>query len=66
MARAPSIIRQQEVTRALRAAKAAGLIVSAFEVDPQTGKITVSTAATGNVSPPKMAGAEPPEAGIIL
>lgn len=44
MTRVSSNVRQQDVTRALRAARAAGLAISGFEVDPATGKITVNTA----------------------
>jgi hypothetical protein len=35
--------RQQELTRALRAARAAGLEVSGYEIDPDSGKITINT-----------------------
>jgi hypothetical protein len=35
--------RQQDVTRALRAAREAGLEVSSYEVDLVAGKITVMT-----------------------
>jgi hypothetical protein len=43
MPRGP-IFRQADVTRALRAARAAGLEVAGYEIDPTTGKITVTTA----------------------
>jgi hypothetical protein len=38
-----SPFRQVDVTRALRAAKAAGLDVSAVEIDPATGRIVIRT-----------------------
>jgi hypothetical protein len=41
----PAIVRQQDITRALRAARAAGLEVAGYEVDPVTGKIIVNTIA---------------------
>jgi hypothetical protein len=41
----PSIFRQQDVTRALRAAKSAGLCVAGYEIDPATGRILVNTGA---------------------
>jgi hypothetical protein len=43
MTRRPCTIRQADVTRALRAAAAAGLQVTGFNVDVHTGKIEVVT-----------------------
>jgi hypothetical protein len=40
MARTPSIFRQQDVTRAFRAAKAAGVRVARVEID-RDGKIVI-------------------------
>ena len=43
MARAPSTFRQRNVTKALKAASAAGLRITGYKIDPQTGKIEVVT-----------------------
>jgi hypothetical protein len=43
MARAPAIFRQQDVTRAFRGAKAAGVRVARVEID-RDGKIVIVTA----------------------
>ena len=40
---------QADVSRALRGAKGAGLVVQGYEVDPCTGKITVKTGSTGSI-----------------
>jgi hypothetical protein len=41
--------RQQDVTRALRAARAAGLHVASDEIDPVTGRIIVKIVSDGSV-----------------
>jgi hypothetical protein len=41
VSRAPSNFRQQDVARAIRAAKGAGLDVVRVEVDPKTAKIVL-------------------------
>ena len=51
MPRRPGAFRQQDVVRALRAARAAGLEVSGYEIDPVTGKIVVNTGAEAKPSP---------------
>jgi hypothetical protein len=43
MSRGPCTFRQQDVTRALRAAAAAGLRVTGFRIDVHTGAIVVET-----------------------
>jgi hypothetical protein len=40
--RRSTTFRQQDVTRALRAAGAAGLRVAGYEIDPATGRILVT------------------------
>jgi hypothetical protein len=64
MSRTPSAFRQQDVTRALRAADAAGLTVYGYEVDAQTGTIKVKTnRASENAA---ASAAEQPADNIIL
>ena len=46
MKRAPSAFRQQDVTRALRAAKAAGVEIVRVEIDPNGKIILVTTRET--------------------
>jgi hypothetical protein len=41
MARSPTMFRQADLTRALRAAISAGLEVAGCEIDPVTGKIKI-------------------------
>jgi len=43
MARAPSTFRQQDITRAIKAATAAGVGIARIEID-KTGKITIIAA----------------------
>jgi hypothetical protein len=47
MARASSTFRQRDVTKALKAASAAGLRITSYKIDPQTGKIEVVTEKPG-------------------
>jgi hypothetical protein len=56
MSKRPSIFRQSDLKRALRAAKGAGIEVKQIEIDPTTGKITMIT------GDPKKAG---DESGIV-
>jgi hypothetical protein len=46
MARRQNLYRQADITRALRAARAAGIDVASVEIDPATGKITITTHGT--------------------
>jgi hypothetical protein len=48
MARTASSFRQIDVARAVRAARVAGMDVKSIEIDPRTGKITISTAAAAS------------------
>ena len=41
MTRQPSNFRQQDVARAIKAAKGSGLDIARIEVDPKTAKITL-------------------------
>jgi hypothetical protein len=43
MTRAPPKFRQADLTKALKAAVAAGLHITGYKVDPQSGKIEVVT-----------------------
>ncbi len=43
MARSASQFKQGDVTRALRAARAAGIAIERVEIDPVTGKIVMVT-----------------------
>jgi hypothetical protein len=43
MSKRSPTFRQADLTRALRAARAAGLEVSGYEIDPITGKIVITT-----------------------
>ena len=51
MSRSPSNFRQQDVTRAINAAKASGLPIRRVEVDAKTAKITVIIGEPTEVEP---------------
>jgi hypothetical protein len=51
MSRAGATFRQADLIRALRAARAAGLEVAGYEIDPITGKIIVTTKLPGGEAP---------------
>jgi hypothetical protein len=46
-------VRQHDVTRVLRAARAAGLHVYGYEIDPESGRIVVNTNAPVKQDNPK-------------
>jgi hypothetical protein len=48
-----AMVRQHDVTRVLRAARAAGLHVYGYEIDTATGRITVNTNAPAEQNNPK-------------
>jgi hypothetical protein len=58
MARAPSIFRQQDVTRAVKAVSAAGVHIAKVEID-KSGKITIITADAPGVAPTQEGGDNP-------
>jgi hypothetical protein len=51
MTRAAASFKQHDVTRALRATVAAGITVRQIEIDPITGKITITTATGADKKP---------------
>jgi hypothetical protein len=48
MPRGPSNFRQQDVSRAIKAAKLSGLDIARVEVDPKTSRITLVTHSGGS------------------
>ena len=48
MPRGPCAFKQRDVTRVLKATRAAGIEVNRVEVDPVTGKIAITTNASSN------------------
>ena len=57
MSRAPSTFRQQDITRAIKAATAAGVGIARIEID-KTGKIVIITAEPTDQPAAKMEGSE--------
>ena len=57
MSRAPSTFRQQDITRAIKAATAAGVGIARIEID-KTGKIVIITAEPTDQPAAKMEGNE--------
>jgi len=51
MARRPTVVKQIELTRTLRAFKAAGIEVASVEIDTTSGKIVIMTAAASRPQP---------------
>ena len=51
MARKPTAVKQGELTRALRAAKNAGIEVASMEIDTTSGKIVIMTSAAPGPQP---------------
>lgn len=53
MSRVPANFRQKDVTRAIKAAKSAGLPIARVEVDPVTAKISVIVGAAEEIDTTK-------------
>jgi hypothetical protein len=53
MPRSPSTFRQRDVTRAIRAAAAAGVLVRRVLIDPKSGKIEVEIGESGAQDSPR-------------
>ena len=59
MSKAPSNFRQQDVARAIKAAKSSGLDIVRVEIDPKTAKITL-IAKRDDEQPPQEQAADNP------